>query len=210
MDQSLLISLIKEFGYFSMFIFNWLLIFGVPIPNEVAAAISGMMTEVGGFRPVPAFLTAYLGLISSTTFAYFIGYRWGERLLMRLRKSFLKRTIHQFGEFLNRRGKWAISASFFLPGIRWAMPYVVGSNRYSFRLFVVYAYPAGFVWMLIYFSIGRAFPSAYNYIIERIQPFLITLSSLLIASLILWLFRKIRIEKIQHDPYTKHRYGKKG
>ena len=210
MDQSLLIELIKEFGYFSMFLFNWLLIFGLPIPNEVAAAISGMMTEVGGFRPVPAFLTAYTGLISSTTFAYFIGYKWGDRLLNKLRKSFLKHTIHQFGEFLKKKGKWAISASFFLPGIRWAMPYVVGSNRYSFKSFIVYAYPAGLVWMLIYFSIGRAFPAAYNYILERIQPLLVLFSILVIGLLIVWMLRKIRIEKIQNDPYTKHRYGKKG
>lgn len=210
MDQSLLISLIKEFGYFSMFLFNWLLIFGVPIPNEVAAAVSGMMTEVAGFRVVPAFLTAYAGLITSTTFAYFIGYRWGERSLRRLRKTFLQRTIDQFGLFLEQRGKWAISASFFLPGIRWAMPYVVGSNRFPLKSFIVNAYPAAFLWMLIYFSIGRAFPSAYHYILERIQPFLISISIILFGAILYWTIRKIRIEKITNEPYTKHRYGKKG
>ena len=210
MDESLLINLIKEFGYISMFIFNWLLIFGVPIPNEVAAAVSGMMTEVGGFQPLPAFLTAYAGLISSTTFAYFIGYKWGDRLLNRFRKTFLRRTINQFGEFLDQRGKWAIPASFFLPGIRWAMPYVVGSNRLSFKSFIVYAYPAALVWMLLYFSIGRAFPRAYHYILDRLQPLLISTSILIVIFFLIWFVRKIRIEKMSEEPYTKHRYGKKG
>jgi len=210
MDQSMLISLIKEFGYFSMFIFNWLLIFGVPIPNEVAAAVSGMMSEIGGFRPIPAFITAYAGLISSTTFAYFIGYKWGERLLNRLRKTFLQQQIRLFGDFLNKKGKWAISVSFFLPGIRWAMPYVVGSNRVPLKSFVVFAYPASFIWMLIYFSVGRAFPRAYHYIIEQIQPFLILTSILLVMLLLVWGIRKIRIEKMSEETYTKHRYGKKG
>lgn len=175
-DIDFFMELVQQYGYISMFIFNWLLLFGMPIPNEVAAAFSGVLTEVSYFKPVYAFLSAYLGLITSNTFAYFIGRILGKRLINRLNRTRLKKVLTRFSVFLEKHGPWAISFSFFLPGIRWAMPYVVGANRYPFKYYVLYAYTAGFVWMFIYFNVGRTFPYAYQSILENLQVFLIILS----------------------------------
>lgn len=185
MDISFFIDLVKEYGYFSMFVFNWLLLFGLPIPNEVAAAFSGVLTEISYFKPVYAFLSAYLGLVTSNTFAYLIGRSWGHRLLNRLNQTRLKHAIGRFSGFLEKHGEWAIAFSFFLPGIRWAMPYVVGANRFPFFRYVLFAYTAGFVWMFLYFSIGRSFPYAYQSILEHVQVFLILVSTFIII-LIVW------------------------
>ena len=185
MDISFFIELVKEYGYFSMFVFNWLLLFGLPIPNEVAAAFSGVLTEISYFKPVYAFLSAYLGLITSNTFAYFIGRSLGHRLLNRLNRTRLKGPISRFSDFLEKRGEWAIAFSFFLPGIRWAMPYVVGANRFPFMRYLMFAYTAGFVWMFIYFNVGRMFPYAYESILENLQVFLTLLSVLVISVLVL-------------------------
>lgn len=184
MDLSFFMELVKEYGYVSMFIFNWLLLFGMPIPNEVAAAFSGVLTEVSYFKPVYAFISAYLGLITSNTFAYFIGRFFGQKLLDRLSTTRLRNPIQNFSDFLKKRGEIAISFSFFLPGIRWAMPYVVGANKYPFVRYMIYAYTAGFVWMLIYFNLGRTFPYAYKSILEHLQGFLILLSAAIIAILL--------------------------
>ncbi len=181
MDISFFIELVKEYGYFSMFVFNWLLLFGLPIPNEVAAAFSGVLTEISYFKPVYAFLSAYLGLITSNTFAYFIGRSLGHRLLNRLNRTRLKGPISRFSDFLEKHGEWAIAFSFFLPGIRWAMPYVVGANRFPFLRYMLFAYTAGFVWMFVYFNVGRTFPYAYQTILEHLQGFLILLSVLVIC-----------------------------
>lgn len=183
------VELVKEYGYVSMFIFNWLLLFGLPIPNEVAAAFSGVLTEISYFKPVYAFISAYLGLITSNTFAYLIGRMLGNRLIHRLNRTGLESAVSRFSLFLKKHGPSAISFSFFLPGIRWAMPYVVGANRYPFASYMLYAYTAGFVWMLIYFTIGRTFPYAYRSILENLQLFLIALSVLvvlLIAVRLIW------------------------
>ena len=184
MDLSFFMDIVKEYGYVSMFIFNWLLLFGMPIPNEVAAAFSGVLTEISYFKPVYAFISAYLGLITSNTFAYFIGRSFGQRLLDRLSRTKLKSPIANFSEFLQTHGEIAISFSFFLPGIRWAMPYVVGANKYPFLRYMIYAYSAGFVWMFIYFNLGRTFPYAYASILENLQVFLILLSAAIIAILL--------------------------
>lgn len=184
MDLSFFMELVKEYGYISMFIFNWLLLFGMPIPNEVAAAFSGVLTEISYFKPVYAFISAYLGLITSNTFAYFIGRFFGQKLLDRLSRTWLEKPIEKFSGFLQKHGEIAISFSFFLPGIRWAIPYVVGANKYPFLKYVFYAYTAGFVWMMVYFNLGRTFPYAYNSILNHLQGFLISLSVAVIAVLV--------------------------
>lgn len=184
MDLSFLVELVKEYGYFSMFLFNWLLLFGMPLPNEVAASFSGVLTELNSFNPFCAFLAAYLGLISSNTFAYAIGRVFGDRLVQRLKRTRLRATVDRFHDTLERRGRIAISLSFFLPGIRWAMPYVVGASRYPLHQYALYAYSAGFVWMLIYFQLGRTFPYAYRTIINHLQVVLTSLSVLIIVILI--------------------------
>lgn len=195
MDLSFFMDLVKEYGYVSMFIFNWLLLFGMPIPNEVAAAFSGVLTEVSYFRPAYAFLSAYLGLITSNTFAYFIGRVLGERLLHRLEKTRLNTVIDRFSLFLQKHGKWAISFSFFLPGIRWAMPYVVGANRYPVFQYALYAYTAGFVWMFIYFNIGRTFPYAYQSILSHLQGFLVSVSAAVVVIAVGWIIYKTKLQK---------------
>lgn len=183
MDLSYFLEIVQEYGYVSMFIFNWLLLFGMPIPNEVAAAFSGVLTEISYFTPVKAFISAYLGLITSNTFAYFIGRSFGHKLLDRLSGTRLKNPIENFSYFLKKHGEIAISFSFFLPGIRWAMPYVVGAAKFPFLRYTLFAYTAGFVWMMIYFNLGRAFPYAYNSILDNLQGFLITASAIVIALL---------------------------
>ncbi|EMF46873.1 YbfM [Planococcus halocryophilus Or1] len=115
MDISFLLELVQKYGYFSMFVFNWLLLFGLPIPNEVAAAFSGVLTEISHFNPFYAFLSAYAGLITSNTFAYFIGRSLGHRLLNRLNKTTLKQVISRFNNFLEKHGEWAIAFSFSCP-----------------------------------------------------------------------------------------------
>jgi membrane-associated protein len=176
MDINFFVELADKYGYFAMFLFNWILIFGVPIPNEVAAAFSGVLTELSYFNPYYAFLSAYLGLISSNTFAYFIGRVFGNRLIQKLNRTHMRKALERFDAFLEKHGRWAISLSFFLPGIRWAMPYVVGANHFPFYRYTLYAYTAGSVWMLIYFNIGRSFPYAYERILKSIESFLVAIS----------------------------------
>ena len=195
MELSFFMEVVKEYGYVSMFIFNWLLLFGMPIPNEVAAAFSGVLTEISYFTPLKAFISAYLGLITSNTFAYFIGRYFGQKLLRRLNRTRLKKPIEEFSLFLDKRGEIAISLSFFLPGIRWAMPYVVGANKYPFLRYMLFAYTAGFVWMMIYFNLGRAFPYAYNSILAHLQGFLITLSVLLVLLAGVHMYRERKLRK---------------
>ncbi|MDN7241018.1 DedA family protein [Planococcus sp. N028] len=176
MDMDFFAEVIEEYGYLAMFIFNLVTPLGVPIPNEAAAAFSGVMTEISHFNPYYAFLSSYLGLVSSNTFSYIIGRVFGNLLIQRLNNTHMKKPLERFTVFMEKHGSWTIPMSFFLPGIRWAMPFVVGVHHYPFFRYVLYAYPAGSLWMLIYFNVGRSFPYAYERIIGNLQLFLVAVS----------------------------------
>ena len=188
MDISILAELVQKYGYLSMFLFNWLLLFGLPIPNEVAASFTGVLTELKGFNPVYAFISAYLGLLSSTYFAYTIGRILGPRLIKKLNRTRLKKPIIAFNRYLGKRGNIAIGFSFFLPGIRWAMPYVVGANQFPLKLFLKYSIFPSFIWMMIYFQLGRTFPFAYTLILDNIQIFLLIMSLAIISWFVIRFF----------------------
>jgi len=195
MDLSILVELVQKFGYLSMFLFNWVLLFGLPIPNEVAASFTGVLTEVKGFNPYYSFISAYLGLLSATLFAYSIGRLIGPRLIRRLEQTRLHKPIYAFSQYLEKHGNIAIGFSFFLPGIRWAMPYVVGANQFPIKLFLKYSVLASFLWMMIYFQLGRAFPYAYKLILNNLQIFLVSLSLLVLIGFIIRFFVNQKIVK---------------
>jgi len=184
MDTLLFDELTERFGYWSMFLFSWLLFFGLPLPNELAASFSGMMTTELSYNPYVAFISTYLGLITSATTAYGIGRFFGPRVEKFLKKSRFHGKWLKGTSLLNRYGGWAISISFFVPGVRWVMPYIVGITKHGFWKYCLYAYPAAFIWAMIYFQIGRTFPLVYPEIIDNLK-YIVPIVAVMIGSILL-------------------------
>jgi membrane-associated protein len=192
--MALLIELVNDLGYFAMFIFSWLIFIGFPLPNEAAAAFSGVLTEWRGYSPVAAFTATYLGVISSGTFGYGIG-RWAKvRIFQRFEKAKSRRLIQKGQDWLEKYGAAGISFSYFIPGIRLFMPYIAGASGVSAGKFMLAAYPAAFVWCMIYFQIGRIFPSTFNVIIEHLSTAItvVVLSVIMVISGILYYKKRKR------------------
>ena len=58
---------------------------------------------------------------------------------------------------VEKYGHYALVTSYFIPVVRHIVPYVVGMNNMSFRIYALYSYTTGFVWTLIYFVLGSLF-----------------------------------------------------
>ncbi|AYC29463.1 DedA family protein [Paenisporosarcina cavernae] len=169
MNLSVLNDFIDQFGYFAMFLINWLLLFGLPLPNEIAASFSGYITATRNLNASIAFFSAYMGLVSATLFAFFIGKRFGSKLIIRFKKTRLIHAINRFEAFFQKYGKKSIGFSFFVPGVRWAMPYVVGAGEMTYGTFLKYSLIPSAGWLMLYFQIGRLFPNAYGTIVHHLR-----------------------------------------
>ncbi|NOU98531.1 DedA family protein [Paenibacillus planticolens] len=156
MSYDNLVSLIQQYGYVALFVALWLGIVGMPIPDEVVVMIGGAMTANGMLHPIPAFILTYLGVVSGLSVGYVLGRIFGLYILDRLRRKKGMDKYFNFSEKLMQKyGNFALSISYFFPIIRHVMPYMAGLNQMSFRRYAIYSYTAGFVWTLLFFTIGH-------------------------------------------------------
>lgn len=166
-----LLELVDRFGYLAMFFFNWVVFLGLPVPNELAAALAGYLSEWRHFDPYTTFFCMYSGLISYGIFAFLNGRYFGSKVTSRMMKGNKSKKLIVSGEnWLHKYGPLAISFSYFIPGVRLCMPYIAGASKgIPFMKFLLYALPSAFLWGLIYFQIGRYFPKSFPVVLEEMS-----------------------------------------
>ncbi|WP_064093222.1 DedA family protein [Rossellomorea aquimaris] len=166
-----LLHLVDQFGYIAMFLFSWIVFLGLPVPNELAAAFSGYLSEWRHFNPYTSFIFMYSGLVSYGIFGFIVGKYFGTKLLYKYFKGKKTRNMVTNGEkWIEKYGLLAISFSYFIPGIRLFMPYIAGTSKgISLLKFLLYALPSAFAWATIYFQIGRLFPRSFQTLIEELS-----------------------------------------
>lgn len=156
MSYDALMTYIEQYGYLALFLALWLGIVGMPIPDEVVVMTGGAVTTGGLLLPYPAFLLTYLGVVSGLSLGYALGRIFGKSVLDRLkRKRNMNRYIDFAEKLVSQYGSFALCISYFFPIIRHVMPYVVGLNKMSFKRYAFFSFTAGFVWTLIFFTVGR-------------------------------------------------------
>ncbi|QHE61797.1 DedA family protein [Rossellomorea vietnamensis] len=200
-----LLHLVDQFGYIAMFLFSWVVFVGLPVPNELAAALAGYLSEWRHFNPYTSFLFMYSGLISYGIFAFMNGRYFGTKLSSRMRNGNGSKKLIDNGEaWLNKYGPLAISFSYFIPGIRLFMPYIAGTTRgISFMKYLLYALPSAFVWGIVYFQIGRYFPKSFQVLLEEVSLkagiiFVILFVTLIIYGLFFTMKKKQQYSKVRY------------
>ncbi|KPL59934.1 DedA family protein [Rossellomorea vietnamensis] len=205
-----LLHLVDQFGYIAMFLFSWVVFVGLPVPNELAAALAGYLSEWRHFNPYTSFFFMYSGLISYGIFAFMNGRYFGTKLTSRMRNGSKSKKLIENGEvWLNKYGPLAISFSYFIPGIRLFMPYIAGTTRgISFIKYLLYALPSAFVWGIIYFQIGRYFPKSFQALLEEVSLkagiiFVILLIALIVYGLFFTMKKSTHTTKWKKVRYRK-------
>jgi membrane-associated protein len=184
--MNILLELTNDLGYLAMFVFSWLVFLGFPLPNEISAALAGAITEWKQYNPWIAFFSTYSGIVTCGAFGYWIGRGVGPNFIQKRTRKKSFALLKKSQEWLHQYGAISISFSYFIPGVRWFMPYIVGASRIPFGRFVVFAFPSAFIWCLLFFNIGRYFPSTFKVMIENLSLVLAGVSVVVLAILILF------------------------
>ncbi|MCR8635253.1 DedA family protein [Paenibacillus radicis (ex Xue et al. 2023)] len=158
MNYDMLLSMIGQYGYAALFFALWLGIVGMPIPDEVIVMTGGAVTANGILQIIPAFIVTYLGVISGLSLGYVLGRFIGKPVIERLkRKKKMEKYLTASEKLIEKYGSFALVISYFLPVVRHVVPYVVGLNKMTFRRYALLSYSTGFVWTVIFFTVGRFF-----------------------------------------------------
>ncbi|WP_071460547.1 DedA family protein [Bacillus massilinigeriensis] len=167
MNVDLVLEMMEGNGYIGLFIWLWLGIFGIPLPNEVLIMGVGFVSSTGILHPLSAFLTAYAGLIFALTTSYLMGRILGKRLLSFFRKS--KRftlSVESSIRIMAKYHAFSLSFSYFIPGVRSVIPFLYGAGGLNYRTFALYAYPGALAWLSLTFTAGFLFGDNMDDIIK--------------------------------------------
>ncbi|WP_448163424.1 DedA family protein [Bacillus mobilis] len=165
MELHELLSYIEQYGYWALFFCLWLGIIGMPIPDEMIVMSGGFVSSLGILSVIPAFLLTYFGVVSGLSLGYILGKIFGTKVLDKLMKKKRAKYLLKSQQMVEKYGHYALVTSYFIPVVRHIVPYLVGMNNMSFKMYALYSYTTGFVWTLVYFVLGSSFGQHINRIV---------------------------------------------
>src|SRR6266536_864394 len=117
---------------------------GFVFPGEIAVLLGGVLAFEGRISLGGAIAAAVLGAILGDTAGYFIGRRWGERIIygtlgrVPFVRRHLNRSVERAKAYLNRRGGRAVLLGRFTTALRVLVPGLAGMARLPYGRFFVW------------------------------------------------------------------------
>ncbi len=155
MELDVLLTTLKEVGYVGIFLWLWLGMLGIPVPNEAIVTTIGYLSSTNTLQADIVFLVGYLGIVASLTTSYLLGKVLGKNLVVFLsKKKGTKRSIRKALHLIKKYHVYSLVVSYFIPGVRIFVPFLYGMMRLSYFRFALLSYTTAFIWFCLFFSLG--------------------------------------------------------
>jgi membrane-associated protein len=138
-----LITWLQEYGYPAL----WLVVFvasvGAPLPIVLVLLAAGAFAELGDYNVLLLVLIAASAAVCGDNVGYFIGRRWGTKLLDWLEQTRVFRVLSpqvvaRSRAYFKLRGGWAIFLSRFLfSGLGGVINLLAGADPFPYRRFLL-------------------------------------------------------------------------
>lgn len=114
-----LIDWLQQYGYPALWLFVFIAAVGIPLPTSLVLLASGAFAALGDFNVFVLGIIAVTASTSGDSVGYFIGRRWGSKVLRWLQRPRWQRLIspRNFARaqaYFQRRGGWAVFLTRFL------------------------------------------------------------------------------------------------
>ena len=137
----MLASLLHPSSYLGFFLFIALTGCGMPIPEEAAIVVAGVLSSQNQLDWRIAFAVCLAGAVVGDSCMYAIGYRWGHGIFTshpRFAKLFASENEQQFQKAVEAHAFKVMLLARFLVGIRAPVYVMTGVVRLPFRRFLLY------------------------------------------------------------------------
>ncbi|WP_338751142.1 DedA family protein [Bacillus sp. FJAT-52991] len=198
MELESLIAIIEESGYIGLFLWLWLGIFGIPVPNEAIVTTLGFAASSNLLNPIAAFLVTYCGITAAITTSYLFGRFIGRPLLIFFeRKNYFSKTLRKSLTIIDKYHAYSLLFSYFVPGIRNFVPFLYGMRKLPFATFALFSYLGVFIWLFVVFTIGYVFEDHIDTMVYYGMETLIVLASILVVTGAAFVWKRKRRNKIR-------------
>ncbi len=154
---------------------------GFVLPGETAVVVGGFLAYEGKVPLWAAFATAIVGAILGDSVGYEVGKKWGDALLDKAPKRFVKPVhIVQGKQLINRLGGQAVFAGRWTAVLRALVPSLCGTAKMSYRTFLLWNAIGGVTWATAFVLIGYLAGTAW----DRVEGYANTAGYVLFGALL--------------------------
>jgi membrane protein DedA with SNARE-associated domain len=195
MIQNILLQYVSSYGYIGIFGSMMLGMIGLPVPDELLMTFAGYLVFKGRLVYWITLTVASLGAISGVSFSFFVGHKWGLPLLekhgrkIHITPEKLEKSEIRFKRF----GKYAITFSYFIPGVRHFTAISAGISKWRYSIFLLYAIPGGILWAFTFVTLGFYLGVNWRAFTETLHRYMsYSVLGIAIVIVILWVLRRRR------------------
>ncbi|MFC4323480.1 DedA family protein [Litchfieldia salsa] len=194
MELEAIINQIEQYGYFGLFLWLWIGVLGIPIPNEIITMSVGYAGSEEFLDSSYLFGCTYLGLLAANTTSYVFGRIAGKPVISLLSKrKRSKKYIEKSMLLINKYRTFSLVMSYFLPGLRTMVPLLFGISGLKFFKFATISYTTIFIWTTIYFTLGRLLgDKVYMLMDSDYQVLFFTIVTVGLACFVFWKYLKYK------------------
>jgi membrane protein DedA with SNARE-associated domain len=186
-----LLAWVTSYGYFAIFGLLVLGIVGLPVPDETLLTFTGYLIYRGNLDLPFAAAAALGGSASGMTISYVLGRIFGIRLVHRY-GGYLHLTPERLARahaWFERVGHWALTAGYFIPGVRHLTAYAAGMSDVAPHQFAMFAYMGTILWVSSFLSLGYFLGERWQTVEANIHRYLVigTITiAVLAAAYLIW------------------------
>lgn len=181
-------DLVGQYGYLGIILLLVLGGLGLPVPEEAPVVLAAILTKNGRMHPILAFGACLVGVLLGDFLVYFLGYRYGERVLsFRLTRKFLTRIREeQLKGYFHRHGFKILIVGRFAVGFRTAAYLTAGILRLpAFNLLLIDLLAATLSTSLM-FGLGYVFAHQIEAVLKGAQHWIVAIAAVGVTAFVLY------------------------
>lgn len=143
---------------------------GLPIPGEPLMSFMGYLSWKNSSHSLASSIAfAVIGTNLGSTFAYIIGLRYGENVLLKFGRyiHLTKENLDKTSTSFDKNKVMLLLFSRYMPGVRHVVPYLSGISRIKFSEFIIYNVIGSLIWCTSFIGLGYILDDNWN-VIERL------------------------------------------
>lgn len=208
----MLASLFHPSSYLGIFVFIAATGCGMPIPEEAAIVVAGVLSAQGHLVTGIAFAACLAGAVVGDSFMYAIGYHWGHGIFTshpRFAKLLAAENEQQFQQAIESHAFKVMLLARFLIGVRAPVYVMTGVVRMPYRRFLMYDVFSAALVVGVVFGLSYVFGEGVAQRVRRAEFTATMVVLVLIAAVVGFLYyrhRKLVLDVIfgSDVPPTKH------
>jgi membrane protein DedA with SNARE-associated domain len=167
---------------------------GLVLPGELALLLGGVLAHQGRLSLPAALAAGTAGALAGDSAGYWIGRRWGPRLLdSRLGRRIGPDRLHRVESLLLRGGGRALVVGRCTAGARVVLPGLAGMLGLRYRTFALWTGAAATAWAAVHVLLGYAAGAGWRHVHHLTGRVGLGLAlAVAVAAVVAWLVRRRR------------------